>query len=135
LRNGWFVYAAQAEYAGGGLISSSRDLARWAKALYEGRVLSAPRLQEMLAVLPSEGRAKYGLGVEISSSGAGPVYGHDGSMFGYLTNMIYFPDFKVAAAFQINADLLPTFKLNPSECFGKIVSIPIRSLRGGQASR
>jgi D-alanyl-D-alanine carboxypeptidase len=135
LSNGWFVYAAQAEYAGGGLISTSRDLARWAKALYEGRVLSAPRLHEMLTALPSEGKARYGLGVEITSSGAGPVYGHDGSMFGYLTDMIYFPDFKVAAALQINSDLVPGFKLDPGACLGQVASIAIRSLRGGDARR
>ena len=130
LRNGWFVYAAQAEYAGGGLISTSRDLARWARALYEGRVFSAARLQDMLTALPSEDKASYGLGVEIRSSAAGPVYGHDGSMFGYLTLMLYFPDFKVAGALQINSDLLPGFKLDPYACLGQILSIPIRSLRG-----
>ena len=128
-RSGWFVYAAQAEYAGGGLISTSRDLARWAKALYEGRVLSAPRLQDMLTALPSEGRARYGLGVEITPSAAGPVYGHDGSMFGYLTDMIYFPDFKVSATIQINSDPVPGLKLSPGSCLGQIVSIAIRSLR------
>jgi D-alanyl-D-alanine carboxypeptidase len=130
LRDGRFVYAAQAEYAGGGLISTSRDLARWAKALYEGRVLSAPRLQEMLAALPSDDGARYGLGVEITSSGAGPVYGHDGSMFGYLTQMVYFPDFKVAAALQINSDLLPGYKLSPGACLGQVLSIPIGALKG-----
>jgi D-alanyl-D-alanine carboxypeptidase len=132
IRNGWFVFAAQAEYAGGGLISTSRDLARWAKALYEGRVMSAPRMQEMLTALPSEGRARYGLGVEITSSAAEPVYGHDGEMFGYLTAMIYFPDFKVAAAVQVNSDVLKSFKLNPVTCLGQIVSIAIKSLRGQQ---
>jgi D-alanyl-D-alanine carboxypeptidase len=130
IRNGQFVYAAQAEYAGGGLISTSRDLARWAKALYGGRVLSAARLLDMLTALPSEDGAKYGLGVEITQSGAGPVYGHDGSMFGYLTQMVYFADFKVAAAFQINSDLLPAYKMSFGTLFGEIMSIPIHALRG-----
>src|SRR5262245_50460805 len=129
LRDGRFVYAAQAEYAGGGLISSSRDLARWAKALYGGRVLSASRLQEMLTAQPSEDGAKYGLGVEVTASGAGPVYGHDGWIPGYMTDMIYFPDYKVAAAIQINSDPLSSYKMSPGACLGPVVSVAIHALR------
>jgi D-alanyl-D-alanine carboxypeptidase len=130
IRDGHFVFAIQAEYAGGGLISTSRDLARWAKALYDGHVLKPARMQDMLTALPSEEGARYGLGVEITSSAAGPVYGHDGSMFGYLTQMIYFPDYKLAAAMQINADLLPTFKEHPGTVLGAIVSLAMRDVRG-----
>ena len=130
VRDGHFVYAAQAEYAGGGLISTSRDLARWAKALYDGRVLSEARLREMLTGQRSEGGNSYGLGVEISSSGAGPMYGHDGAIPGYVTMMLYVADYRVAAAIQINSDLLPAYKRGPGGVLGDVVSIPIRALRG-----
>src|SRR5262245_48386420 len=72
-RDGRFVYNLQAEYAGGGIISSARDLARWGKILWEGGAFSAARLAEMLDGKPSEGEAKYGLGTEILQGGQ--VYG------------------------------------------------------------
>jgi len=129
MRDGRFVFAIQAEYAGGGLISTSRDLARWAKELYEGRVLSAPRLQDMLSALPSEDGARYGLGVEITSSNAGPIYGHDGSMFGYLSQMLYFPDLKLAAALQINSDPSPSFRIPPGNCLVEILKLAVKEIR------
>jgi len=52
----------------------------------------------------------YGLGVEVAPSEAGPVYMHDGWIPGYVTAMIYFPNYKIAAAIQINADPLKRFK-------------------------
>lgn len=129
VRNGRLVYNAQAEYAGGGLISTSTDLARWAKLLWEGRAFSAPLLNEMLAALPSEGGARHGLGVEVSSSGAGPVYGHSGWIFGYQTVMVYFPDLKVAGAIQINSDPMRAYKMQPGDVLGHVVSLVIRELR------
>ena len=124
------VYAAQAEYGGGGLISTSHDLARWARELYEGRVFSAARLEEMLNALPSGEGERYGLGVTILPSGAGPVYGHDGSMFGYQTVMLYFAKDRVSVAVQINADLMKPQKVGPGSLTGQIVGIAIRSLQG-----
>ena len=129
MRNGRFLFGVQAEYAGGGLISSPRDLVRWAKALWEGRVFSAARLAEMLDAQPSAGGDRYGLDVGISQSGAGPVYGHDGWAPGYQTVVVYFADFKLAAAIQINSDPMKRYKVRPGDCLGEIVSIPIQQLR------
>jgi len=124
------VFAAQAEYGGGGLISTAHDLARWARVLYEGRVFTAARLEEMLNALPSGDGDKYGLGVTVLQSGAGPVYGHDGTMFGYQTVMLYFPKDQVSVAVQINADLMKSQKVGPGSLAGQIVGIAIRSLHG-----
>ena len=105
-------------YGGRGAISTSRDLARWARVLYEGRAFSAGRLEEMLDALPTGDGDKYGLGVTVLQSGAGPVYGHDGTMFGYQTVMFYFPQDKVSVAVQINADLMKTQKVSPGSLTG-----------------
>src|SRR4030095_4731726 len=59
IRDGHLVYNAQAEYAGGGMISTSRDLARWAKLLWEGKVFSRAMLDQMLDAKPSEQGLKY----------------------------------------------------------------------------
>jgi D-alanyl-D-alanine carboxypeptidase len=128
---GRFVYSVQAEYAGGGLISTSRDLARWAKELFEGRVLGPARLAEMLAAKPSEGEASYGLGVSKFPSGAGPVYGHDGWIPGYQTQVVYFPDDRLAAALQVNSDPMKRYALEPGAALGQVVSLALRRLRAG----
>jgi D-alanyl-D-alanine carboxypeptidase len=132
MRDGRFVYSVQAEYAGGGLISTSRDLARWAKQLWEGRVFGPARLADMLDGKQSEGHDRYGLGVELTTSGAGPVYGHSGWVPGYQTQVVYFPDFKVGAAVQVNSDPMKRYKLDPSACLSQIVSIVIRALRAAR---
>jgi D-alanyl-D-alanine carboxypeptidase len=121
MRDGRFVYNLQAEYAGGGIISTSRDLARWAKLLWEGGAFSAARLSEMLDGKPSEKDAKYGFATEILQTGAGAVYTHDGTIFGYLTQVIYVPKYKLAAALQINSDPVK-FPISPGQCLSRIVT-------------
>ena len=132
LHDGRFVYSVQAEYAGGGLIPTSSDLARWATQVWEGRVFSQGRLAEMLDAKPSEGKARYGLGVSITGSGAGPVYGHDGWTPGYQTQVVYFPEFKLGAALQINSDPMKRYKLEPGNCLGQVVSVAVRALRAAK---
>jgi D-alanyl-D-alanine carboxypeptidase len=101
---GKFAINPQFEWCGGGMASTSHDLARWAKSLYEGRAFSQALLGEMLngvnARLGPE--AKYGLGVIIRPTPLGISYGHSGFFPGYLTEMMYFPGPKLAVAVQIN---------------------------------
>ncbi|HEU4388213.1 MAG TPA: serine hydrolase domain-containing protein [Blastocatellia bacterium] len=120
IQEGRELIAFQAEYAGGGLISNSGDLARWAKSLFEGDVLSKRQLAEMLKGLPADKDGKYGLGVGIDSSEAGPVYGHDGWTIGYQTSLAYFRDYKIAAAIQVNSDPNPAFKITLDTCLGRV---------------
>jgi D-alanyl-D-alanine carboxypeptidase len=122
IRDGHEVFDFQAEYAGGGIISTSADLVRWAKLLWEGRVFSKRMLDEMLDGKPAEKTAKYGLGVGIDSSEAGPVYGHDGWTLGYQTVLAYFPDYKVAAAIQVNS-YPRRFKVPLQTCAGRVAGV------------
>jgi D-alanyl-D-alanine carboxypeptidase len=96
----------QMEWTGGGLLSNAEDLARWAKALYEGRVLKRAYLAQMLeAVEAKTGKGdKYGLGVQVRESRWGVTYGHGGWFPGYLSEMEYFPQHRVAIAVQFNTD-------------------------------
>lgn len=117
IKEGRFVLNPQFEYAGGGLASTPEDLARWSKALYEGKVF---KKQETLATLltgvdASSGRGggkgtKYGLGVQIRESPWGMSFGHGGWFPGYLSEMEYYPDHKVAIAVQFNTDAARTIK-------------------------
>jgi len=128
IRDGHLVYNAQSEYAGGGMISTSRDLARWAKLLWEGKVFSRATLDQMLDAKPAEKGLNYGLGVGVAQSEAGPVYLHDGWIPGYRTAMMYFPNYKIAAAAQMNADPLKRFKVPFDNCVGRIAGVALKDL-------
>ena len=99
------------EWTGGGLATNPQDLVRWAKALYEGKALESPYLDELLDGVPrdpnNEAGGRYGLGVFINESDLGVTYGHGGWFPGYRTQVAYFPEHKVAVAVQINTDADP----------------------------
>jgi D-alanyl-D-alanine carboxypeptidase len=108
IKDGKFSINPQFEWTGGGMASTTEDLARWAKAMYEARAFDARLLPEMLTgtSAPMLGKeAKYGLGVIIRPTGLGTSYGHSGFFPGYLTEMIYFPEHKIALALQVNSSV------------------------------
>jgi len=108
--DGKFIINPQMEWTGGGFASRAEDLARWAKLLYEGKVLKKETLDQMLnGVAANEGRGsgagnKYGLAVQIRPSEWGVSYGHGGWFPGYRSEMEYFPQHKIAVAVQFNTD-------------------------------
>ena len=108
LENGKFIINPQFEWTGGGMVSNSEDLARWAKFMYEGKAFDASLLPEMLdgVSAPMLGReTKYGLGVIIRPTRLGTTYGHSGFFPGYMTDMMYFPDKKISIAVQVNSSV------------------------------
>lgn len=106
LKNGQMPFDPQLEYGGGGVVSTSGDLARWAIALYGGKVVSAESVKLMTAGVPAKtGRGdKYGLGCQIRPSEFGETWGHNGWFPGWLSDVQYFPDKKIAIAVQFNSD-------------------------------
>lgn len=108
LENGKFIINPQFEWTGGGMVTNTEDLARWAKIMYEGKAFDASLLPEMLdgVSAPMLGReTKYGLGVIIRPTRAGLTYGHSGFFPGYMTDMMYFPDKKISIAVQVNSSV------------------------------
>lgn len=91
------------EFTSGGVVSSARDLARFTKALLEGRVLPSGALDDLLAS-QLEGELRYGLGVTFHGDGAARAYGHAGWFPGYRTEVRYYPARRVAIALQVNGD-------------------------------
>lgn len=80
--------------AGGGMVSTARDVAAFLEALLGGRLLSAESRAELLRTVPSDWPESdaYGLGIErvtslmgISPSPCGPAWGHFGFSAGYGT--------------------------------------------------
>ena len=104
LSDGRFVINPQFEWAGGGFASTTEDLARWARALYTGKAFDPGLLPTMLDGVPARlgAGSRYGLGVILNDTEAGPSQGHSGFFPGYLTEMAYFPESDVAVAVQVN---------------------------------
>lgn len=108
LENGKFIINPQFEWTGGGWMTNSEDLARYAKLMYEGKAFDASLLPQVFegVAAPMLGRdAKYGLGVIIRPTRLGLSYGHAGFFPGYMTDMMYFPDKKISVAVQVNTSV------------------------------
>ena len=108
IQDGRFSINPQFEWTGGGYASTAEDLARWAKMIYEGKAFSPDLLPQVLdgVAAPMLGpETRYGLGVIIRKTPLGTTYGHSGFFPGYMTDMMYFPDHKVAVAVQVNTSV------------------------------
>ncbi|AHM03661.1 beta-lactamase [Roseibacterium elongatum DSM 19469] len=97
------------EWTGGGLVSTSRDLASWGHALFGGNALDTPYLDQLLDGIPVAPEApdiRYGAGVAIyADTPRGAVYGHGGWIPGYVSSLRHYADPGVTVAFQINTDI------------------------------
>lgn len=138
--DGKFIINPQIEWTGGGFASTAEDLARWAKQLYEGKVLRKEALDQMLnGVDANEGRGsgpgnKYGLAVQIRTSDWGISYGHGGWFPGYLSEMEYFPQQRIAVAVQFNTDAGRTLKQAPRAYIADAMRIIVAELEKKKAA-
>jgi len=116
LVDGVFAFNPQFEWTGGGIASTAADLARWGKALYEGRAFDAALLPVMLDGVPARlgPNTRYGLGVIIRATPLGESWGHSGFFPGYLTELAYFPDYRVAVAVQVNSSDFRALRMSPA---------------------
>ncbi|SFH04197.1 serine hydrolase domain-containing protein [Pedobacter insulae] len=113
VKDGQFVFSPQFEWAGGGFVSNSTDLAVFAKALYNFKGISEESRQEMKkGVKAKTGRDHlYGFAMQIRpSKDFGLGYGHGGWFPGYSTDAEYFPEEDIAIAIQFNTDERPRLK-------------------------
>ena len=105
---GRLVWDPSVEWTGGGLASTSADLARWGNALFGGQAIPRPYLDRLLDGVPVEPDTPgiyYGAGVAIyAETPRGPVYGHGGWIPGYVSSLRHYADHGVTVAFQINSD-------------------------------
>ena len=126
IQNGKFTINPQFEWTGGGYVSTAQDLARWAKMIYEGKAFSPALLPQVLEGVsaPMLGReTRYGLGVIIRQTSAGTSYGHSGFFPGYITDMMYFPDQKVAVAVQVNTSVGRSLGKSPGRVLGEVMEV------------
>jgi D-alanyl-D-alanine carboxypeptidase len=97
-----FMAAASVANAAGAIVSTARDLAVWAEALYAGDVLSRRSRHEMLAFQPPE---DYGLGVRRGHFAGHAAVGHRGGLRGFESSFWYFPQDDVSIVLLSNQGL------------------------------
>lgn len=140
LVDGRFIINPQCEWTGGGFAATAEDLARWAKSLYEGRVLNKAMLDAMLnGVEAAGGRGggggnRYGLGAQIRQSEFGVSYGHGGWFPGYLSEMEYYPQHKIAVAIQVNTDAARKLKKPLRAYIAEVARIVIEESAASKAA-
>ncbi|MCC9620929.1 beta-lactamase family protein [Thalassospira sp. MA62] len=87
----------------GGVISTVPDMIRFARALFVNGVLLGPNaLERATTDTMFAGNGSYGYGLMIGTTDWGPVWGHDGTYFGYSAEFSWFPDQDVAVVFLSN---------------------------------
>jgi len=93
------------KYAGGGLISDSEDLLKFANCLLEGNLIKRYTLDTMLVPtrLPNGQILDSGLGFEINKDASGRFYfGHLGGGTGFVSLLIIYPEYYLASVDLIN---------------------------------
>jgi D-alanyl-D-alanine carboxypeptidase len=102
----------------GVLRSTPTDLVRWHQALFAGRVVKPASLQQMLATgtlnngrpvlrddAPiAQGKPAYGFGLEVGTFDGRKAIGHGGSVPGYTSYVVTFPDQRLSVAMMLNID-------------------------------
>lgn len=108
-RNGRLHWDPAVEWTGGGLVSTSHDLAVWGRALFTGSAMDTPYLGVLLEgvpIAPDVPNHRYGAGVAIYlDTPRGTVYGHGGWIPGYVSSLRHYANHDVTIAFQINSDI------------------------------
>lgn len=96
-------------YAGGGLISTVDDLARWSEALDAGRVLREDSLRESFTRIRLEGgrTGNYGLGWQLHMDGPYEARFHGGNIQGFTSMLYRLPARKLTIVLLSNIDRSP----------------------------
>jgi CubicO group peptidase (beta-lactamase class C family) len=90
-------------WAAGGMVSTTTDLARFARAVFSGELLSAESFAAMFTVVPGAAPGlESGLGIYTSETANGTLVGSDGSGAGYNSAMMRLPEADVTVILLIN---------------------------------
>jgi D-alanyl-D-alanine carboxypeptidase len=93
--------------AGGAIVSNVRDVARFYRALLEGRLLTPSLLAAMQTTLPDatgDLGQRYGFGIEQYETSCGTAWGHSGAFPGYWTYSINSGDGERQMVLMVNID-------------------------------
>jgi D-alanyl-D-alanine carboxypeptidase len=121
LHNGQFVAPSILGYAGGGMVSTVLDLAKWEIALSEGRVLKPETLAQCWtpAKLNGGAEAPYGFGWAIGWLGESRAVGHGGAhVTGFHTDILRCDDLNLSVIVLTNR-----FGCNPNQIARRVAAL------------
>ena len=102
------VYAAnpQFEWTGGGLVSTTSDLARFMHEFCAGSIVPDTQAQAMRDAVDARlwPGSSYGIGLIVRPTPSGELLGHTGIFPGYLSGAWHMPGVGATFAVQLNAD-------------------------------
>lgn len=106
--DGNYVFNPQMEWTGGGVASTTSDLAKWAEIYYTGNLFSDSLLLRIVCP-PDEAirlgkKTLYSMGSFIFETDNGIAYGHSGFVPGFNALFAYYPETQIAVALQFNSD-------------------------------
>ncbi|MFE7774817.1 serine hydrolase domain-containing protein [Streptomyces sp. NPDC057445] len=104
------VWGATDGWAAGDIISTTADLERFMKALFRGRIVRGPLLEEMFT-LPGKdvrdhgtgGPASYSVGLSVKKLGGREVWGKTGGRWGYNAAIAATRDLSRTLVFSVNS--------------------------------
>ncbi|AXE87371.1 serine hydrolase domain-containing protein [Streptomyces sp. Go-475] len=102
------VWGATDAWAAGDLISTTADLERFTRALFQGRVVRGPLLEEMFTLpkvtdLHSGEPAAYSVGLSMKELGGREVWGKTGGRWGYNTAVAATRDGSRTLVYSVNS--------------------------------
>jgi CubicO group peptidase (beta-lactamase class C family) len=109
-------------FSAGGLYSTTHDLLRWQRQLYEGKLLQPASLKKMTT--PIKHGPGLGIGVGFKPRKA---YLHDGGIAGFESHLAYYPETKTSVIVLGNLDGVGTSDIVPkltAVAFGETVVLP-----------
>ena len=118
--DGKLPFDPEMEYAGGGIVSTSSDLAKFARQVYK-----EPYGKWMREAVPSKlgPGQRYGIGAQFRPSPSGESFGHSGWYPGYVTEVEYFPDLDIAVAVQITSDDVRAYGMGTRRMIQEILAV------------
>jgi D-alanyl-D-alanine carboxypeptidase len=101
-------YSPSFGWGAGNGVSDVRDLARFYRALLDGRLLSPwLRRQALTTVATGQPGRRYGLGIELRQTPLGTLAGHDGDILGFSVRVRSSLDGRRQAIVAVNAKFAP----------------------------
>ena len=134
VEGGRYTFNPQLEWAGGGFASTASDLARWGAALFGGKVLPLPWVEQMTQAHRVEADfpdgAQYGLGATLWHTEFGPAWGHSGFVPGFNAILQHLPRHGVTLALLCNSDVaLKGSGRSPGQVAQKILKVVLNHQR------
>ncbi|MFB7211646.1 serine hydrolase domain-containing protein [Streptomyces sp. NPDC056255] len=115
------VWGATDAWAAGDLISTTADLERFTRALFDGRVVRGPLLQEMFTLPDASVReygtgkpAAYSAGLSVMRLGGREVWGKTGGRWGYNTVVAATRDLSRTLVYSVNSTDAKGDGMNPT---------------------